>query len=182
MLFLSMLNMGFPGLLRLGEMTISNNLQLRDFHKIILRNSFNWVGNDYEFLLPVQKMDTTFKGNHVHISQIIGTPDPQPIMRLYLDLCDRLFLLHPQLWLHNDGLSPTRSWFLHCLQQYCPSDIAGQSICAGGATVLAEAGAMSDLICGAGHWSSNVFERYIRKNVIVLHALILGRALHYSHS
>jgi hypothetical protein len=182
MLFLSMLNTGFPGLLRLGEMAVNNNPQLRDFRKIILRNSLNWVGNDYEFLLPAQKTDTTFEGNRVHISQIIGTPDPQLIMRRYICSRDQLFPLHPQLWLRNDGSSPTRSWFLHRLRQYCPSDIGGQSIRAGGATALAEAGAPGDLIRGAGRWSSNAFERYIRKNVIVLHALILGRALHYSHS
>jgi hypothetical protein len=51
----------------------------------------------------------------------------------------------------------------------------------GGATALAEAGAPSDLIQGAGHWSSDAFERYIRTNVIMLHVLILGCALHYSH-
>ena len=31
MLFLSMLNTGFPGLLRLGEMVVADNLHLRDF-------------------------------------------------------------------------------------------------------------------------------------------------------
>jgi hypothetical protein len=36
MLFLSMLNMGFPGLLRLGEMSVSDNLQLWDFRKVVL--------------------------------------------------------------------------------------------------------------------------------------------------
>ena len=50
----------------------------------------------------------------------------------------------------------------------------------GGATALAQAGASSELIRGAGRWSSNTFKRYIRENIIVLHALILGRALHYS--
>jgi hypothetical protein len=39
MLFLSMLNTGFAGLLRLGEMTVSDNQQLRDFRKVVLRNS-----------------------------------------------------------------------------------------------------------------------------------------------
>ena len=38
-----------------------------------------------------------------------------------------------------------------------------------------------ELIHGASHWSSDAFERYIQKNVIVLHMLILGRSLHYAH-
>lgn len=182
MLFLSMLNTGFPGLLRLGEMTVSDNPALRDFRKVVLRNSLTWVGEDYEFTLPAHKADTTFEGNRVHIAQIIGAPNPQPIMKRYLSSRDMLFPLHPQLWLRDNGTSPTRAWFLHRLRQYCPPEIAGQSIRAGGATALAEAGAPVDLIRGAGRWSSNAFERYIRRNVIVLHALILGRALHYSQN
>jgi hypothetical protein len=178
MLFLCMPNTGFPGLLRLGEMTVSDNPKLRDFRKIILRNSLTWVGEDYEFLLPAHKADTTFEGNRVHIAQIIGAPNPRLIMQRYLCSHDQLFPLHPQL----NGTSPTRSWFLHHLRQYCSPEIAGQSIRAGGATALAEAGAPAKLIRGAGRWSSSAFKRYIRKNIIVLHALILGRALHYSQT
>ena len=40
------------------------------------------------------------------------------------------------------------SWFLHRLSAYCPPDIAGQSMRAGGATALAEAGAPGKLIRG----------------------------------
>jgi len=115
MLFLSMLNTGFPGLLRLRELTVSDNPQLRDFRKVILRNSLRWVQNDFEFLLPAHKSDTTFEGNHVHIAKIIGAPDPYPIMVNYICSRDRLFPLHPQLWLCQNRLSPTRSWFLRRL-------------------------------------------------------------------
>ena len=180
LLFLSMLNTGFPGFLRLGEMTVSDNPRLRDFRKVVLCSSLKWVGADFEFLLPAHKTDTMFKGNRVHISRIIGAPDPKPFMAKYIHSRDLLFPLHPQLWLRINGLSPTRSWFLRRLHQYCPADIAGQSMRAGGATALAQAGASVELIRGAGCWSSNAFERYIRKNVVVLHALILRRALHYS--
>jgi hypothetical protein len=34
MLFLCMLNTGFPGLLHLGEMAVTDNLHLRDFEKL----------------------------------------------------------------------------------------------------------------------------------------------------
>jgi hypothetical protein len=87
-----------------------------------------------------------FEGNRVHIAQIIGAPDPKPIMVSYICLHDRLFPLHPQLWLRENGISPTRSWFLHRLGKYCPTDIAGQSMRAGGATALAQAGASVELI------------------------------------
>ena len=181
MLFLCMINTGFAGLLRLGEMTVSDSSHRRDSRKIVSRSSLSWVDNEYEFLLPAHKADTTFEGNRVHIAQIINAPDPQPFMKRFVTSRDRLFPLHPQLWLRKNGTVPTRSWFLHRLSAFCPPDIAGQSMRAGGATALAEAGAPGELIRGAGRWSSDAFERYIRKNVIVLHALILGRSLHYSH-
>jgi hypothetical protein len=180
MLFLSMVCTGFTGLLRLGEITVNDNTQLRDSRKNILRNSLGWIGNDYEFILPAHKTDTTFEGNRVHIARIIDAPDPHAIMSRYIYSRDRLFPLHPQLWLRVDGSSPTRSWFLQRLHHFCPPEISGQSMRAGGATALAQSGATVELIKGAGRWSSNAFERYIRKNVVVLHALILGRALHYS--
>jgi len=182
LLFLTMLNSGFTGLLRLGELAVSDNPRLRDFRKVVLRSSFKWVNSNYEFLLPTHKSDTTFEGNRVHIARIMNAPDPKPIMETYLHSRDSLFPLHPQLWLRANGHSPSRSWFLRRLKKYCPPDIAGQSMRAGGATALAEAGAPGELIRGAGRWSSNAFERYIRKNIIVLHALILGRSLHYSRN
>ena len=182
LLFLTMLNSGFTGLLRLGELAVSDNPRLRDFRKVVLRSSFKWVNSNYEFLLPTHKSDTTFEGNRVHIARIMNAPDPKPIMETYLHSRDSLFPLHPQLWLRANGHSPSRSWFLRRLKNYCPPDIAGQSMRAGGATALAEAGAPGELIRGAGRWSSNAFERYIRKNIIVLHALILGCSLHYSRN
>jgi len=167
MLFLSTLNTGFTGLLWLGELAVSDNPWLRDFRKAILSNSLRWLSNSYEFFLPTHKSDTTFEGNHVHIAQIMNAPDLKLIMERYIQSPDMLFPLHPQLWLCTNGHSPSCSWFLRHLKRYCPPDIAGQS---GGTTVLVEAGAPGELIRGAGCWSSNTFERYIRKNIIVLHA------------
>ena len=49
MLFLSMVNTGFAGLLRLGEMAVSDSPKLRDSRKTILRTSLTWVDNEYKF-------------------------------------------------------------------------------------------------------------------------------------
>ena len=103
-------------------------------------------------------------------------------MASYICSRDCLFPLHPQLWLHVASILPTCSWFLRCLKEFCPADIADQSMRVGGATALAQANTSAELIWGAGRWSSDAFEHYIRKNVVVLHALILGHALHYSHA
>jgi hypothetical protein len=60
-----MVNTGFPGLLCLGEMAVSDNPQLWDFQKVTHCNSLEWVGNEYKFLLSAHKMDTVFE-SHTH--------------------------------------------------------------------------------------------------------------------
>ena len=120
MLFLAMINTGFAGLLRLGEMTISDSPHRRDCRKLISRSSLSWVDNEYEFLLPAHKADTTFEGNRVHIARIINVPDPQPLMTRFLTSRDHLFPLNPQLFLRSNGTVPTRSWFIHRLRTFCP--------------------------------------------------------------
>jgi len=84
------------------------------------------------------------------------------------------------LWLKANGTIPLHAWFIKHLHHYFGTDIAGQSLCAGGATAMTEAGAIPELIKGAGRWSLIAFEHYIRKNPVVLHALILSRSSHYA--
>jgi hypothetical protein len=117
---------------------------------VALHLSLEWLTNTFVFWLPAHNADTTFEGNHIIIKKIIGAPDPLPIMKSYITSRDRLFPLHAELWLLANGSVPTRAWFIHHLQAFFPSDIAGQSLCAGGATTLAEAGAPPQLIKGAG--------------------------------
>ena len=102
------------------------------------------------------------------------------IMAQYIKSWDTLFMFHPQLWLRSNGLIPLCSWFIKHLHHYFTPQIAGQSLQAGGATAMAEVGAEPQLIKGAGQWSSSAFERYIRKNPVILHVLILPRSSHYN--
>ncbi len=63
------------------------------------------------------------------------------------------------------------------LWQIFPStSIVGWSMCAGGATDLAEQGVLPYLIQGHGRWSSKAFKIYIRKNPVLLQAMINTRA------
>jgi hypothetical protein len=179
LLFDAQLNTGFTGLLRLGEMTWPNNVALRDYKKVTMRFSLEWLLDAYAFWLPTQKTDTTFEGNRVVVRRISGAPNPYPIMERYIKSRDQLFPFHPQLWLKADGTVPLRSWFIMRLRHYFGSHIAGQSMRAGGATAMAEAGATPELIMGTGRWISPSWRRYIRKNPVVLHALILSRTSHY---
>jgi hypothetical protein len=170
------------GLLRLADLTFPDKLGYRDYKKVTLCLSLEWLPNAFVFWLPSHKSDTTFEGNHIIVKKNVGAPDPLPIMKSYISSRNRLFPLHAELWLLANGSVPTRSWFIHRLRNFFPPDIAGQSLRAGGATALTEAGAPPQLIKGAGRWSSTSFKRYIRKNPVLLHALILACTSHYDTS
>ena len=161
LLFNALLNTGFTGLLRLGELTWPNKIALRDYRKVTMRSSLERLAHEYSFWLPTHKSDITFEGNRIVIRKISNAPDPHPIVERYIESRDRLFPFHPQLWLKADGTIPLRSWFINCLHQYFGTNVAGQSMRAGGATAMAEAGAVPELIKGASRWSSTSFERYI---------------------
>jgi hypothetical protein len=182
LLFEAQLSTGFAGLLRLGEMTFPDKIGDRDYRKVTLRHSLQWLPHAFAFWLPSHKVDIFFEGNRIIIKKIIGAPDPVPAMKKYVASRDKFFPLHAELWLLANRSIPTRGWFIRRLRKYFASDVAGQSLRSGGATALAEAGAPPELIKGAGRWSSQAFERYIRKNLIILHALILARSYHYDIS
>ena len=74
-------------------------------------------------------------------------------------------------------LLPTRHWFLTRLRRFFPKEIAGQSIRSGSATSLAEAGADLATIQAIGRWSSEAFRIYIRKNPVLIHAILFGRSV-----
>ena len=85
-------------------------------------------------------------------------------------------MLRPELWLRADGTLPTRSWFIAGVRRFFPISITGQSMRAGGATALAEAGVAPNLIQTAGCWTSETFGRYVRKNPFLFEALLVGRS------
>ncbi|KAF7305905.1 hypothetical protein HMN09_00744700 [Mycena chlorophos] len=115
-------------------------------------------------------------GNIFFLEALIADDcDPHRIFLEYLTSRDEQFPLHPQLWLRSDGSVPTRSWFMHRMRYFFPKDIAGQSMRAGGATRLAELGALPHVIQAAGRWASSAFWIYIRKNPIVLQGMIHGQ-------
>jgi len=178
-LFLAMLMTGFFGLLRLGEMVFPDNVGLRDFQKVTMQLTLSIEEAHYVFTLPTHKSDKYFEGDCIVVQKSSCNPDPLACMLSYVTLRDRLFPLHPTLWLHENGTVPSRSWFLSKLRTFFSSEIAGHSMRAGGATALAQAGASPEIIKAAGRWTSDAFEQYIRKNPFLLHALILGRTSAY---
>ncbi|KAJ3882197.1 hypothetical protein F5051DRAFT_309257, partial [Lentinula edodes] len=143
LLWTVMLATGFYGLLRLAEMTMKDNPQLRNPRKYTRRLSAQISDNFYSFLLLTHKADTTFQGNRVLINDRIA----RQLFVNYLARRDSEFPINPYLWLRENGTVPTRRWFMTQLRSLFPDrDFAGQSMRAGGATALAEDGAPPHII------------------------------------
>jgi hypothetical protein len=178
LLFCALLLSGFHALMRLGELVFPDKKALRNYRKLSLRHTVCLQPHQYSFFLPSHKADRFFEGNTILIQKLDTPTDPHAHFLAYLCSRDRLFPLHPELWLTSRGTVPTRHWFLSRLHVFFPSDYAGHSIRSGGATSLAEAGVDLSTIQAVGRWSSPAFHIYIRKNPVVLHAVLFGRPAH----
>lgn len=175
LLFIAQSLIGFDCLMRLGELTWPDSTHLRDYRKVTMRHSVEWLPDAASFWLPGHKADHFFEGNRLIVRKGSG-PNTYTSFTSYLTSRDSLFRARPELWLRADGSIPTRTWFIKRLRTFFPSAIAGQSMRAGGATALAEAGVAPNLIQTAGRWTSETFNRYVRKNVFLFEALLIGKS------
>ncbi|THH19826.1 hypothetical protein EW146_g1426 [Bondarzewia mesenterica] len=175
-LFFALLHCSFFALHKLGELVVPDRIALRDWRKVIKCSSVMAYTSGFGYHLPYHKGDHFFDGNMVIIlSQ--DEADPLPIFNAYLSSRDSLFCLHPALWLTSAGTPPTRAWFLRRLHTIFPTNITGHSLRAGGATHFAAAGWPDECIQALGRWTSQAFKTYIRKNPVILQALVHGRTI-----
>ena len=174
-LFLAQLLTGFFALFRLGEMTYPDDPELRDPRKVTKRNSVQTNDVSYKFLLPGHKADRFFEGNTIIVRKNPHKFDPHQRFLTYLRARDAKFPFSSLLWLTSKGTIPTRSFFIRRLRRFFDSDTAGQSLRAGGATSLAENGVPPSIIQAIGRWASNVFKIYVRKNPVLIEALLFGQ-------
>jgi len=174
LLFVTQLFVGTSCLMRLAELTWPDQLALRDYRKVSMRHSVEHLADAVSFWLPGHKSDQFFEGNRLFVHK--SSTDTFHLFNSYLLSRDRSFRARPELWLRFDGTIPTRSWFILRLRQFFPKSIAGQSMRAGGATALAEGGTSPPLIQAAGRWTSDTFNRYVRKSPFLFEALLTGRA------
>ena len=177
-LFVCLLLTGFYALMRLGELVFPDKKSLRNYRKIVLRHSVSVLPDRYSFFLPGHKGDRFFEGNVIVVQKLVTPTDPYNPFLTYLGLRDNQFPLNPELWLTSNGRVPTRYWFMSRLRAFFPKEIAGHSLRSGGATSLAEAGADLATIQAVGRWSSEAFRVYIRKNPVLIHAVLFGRPAH----
>ena len=174
LLFVSLLLTAFFALHRLGELTFPDDVTIRDWRKVIRRSSVKIHSNCYGYTLPSHKADREFEGCQVVVwGEQFGFPTLQHFTS-YLESHDAKFPLASPLWLTSTGCVPTRTFFIRRMRSFFPREYAGQSLRAGGATMLAEKGAAPYLIQAAGRWSSKAFRIYIRKNPILMQALLFA--------
>ena len=178
LLFLTQLFTGTTCLMRLGELTWPDTLALRDYRKVSMRPSVERLPEAFSFWLPGHKADHFFEGNRLLILK--SSTETYRLFASYLSSRDGFFRSRPELWLRANGTIPTRTWFITRLRHFFPNSIAGQSMRAGGATALAECGTAPMLIQAAGRWTSETFNRYVRKNPFLFEALLSGSAPHSS--
>jgi len=161
LLFVAMILTGFFALMRLGELTFPNDPNLRNWKKVIRRNTVVLSAEQYEFHLPAHKADRYFKGNRIIVRAQQFRHNPLLHFQSYLTSRDTLHPLATPLWITEAGTVPTRAFFITRLRLFFWKDIAGQSMRAGGATSLAENGVPPSIIQPMGRWSSEAFLVYI---------------------
>jgi len=171
-LFVAMLLTGFFALLRLGELTLPNDKSIRDWRKIVRRDTVHVRRDSYGFHLPHHKADRYFEGNHIIVRRDQFQHNPLAHFKTYLASRDRLFPLSSPLWITEAGEVPARSFFTSRLGLFFDNSVGGQSMRAGGATSLAEHGVPPSIIQPLGRWSSQAFLVYIRRSPALIQAML----------
>jgi hypothetical protein len=177
LLFIAMIHTGFFGLLRLGEMTFPDNAALQNWKKVTRRTTIRIQEHVYEFLLPGHKADRFFEGNKIIIPAHRFGHHPLRHFKAYMTSRDALHPVTSPLWLMQSGTVPTCSFFINRLRLFFTRDVTGQSMCAGGATAMAEHGVSPAIIQASGRWASEAFLVYIRKNPTLLQGFLYAAAL-----
>jgi len=174
-LFLAQLLTGFFVLLCLGEMTYPDDPKLCDPKKVTKHNSVQVYDTSFQFFLPGNKANRFFEGNKIIVCKNSREFNPHKFFTAYFHVQDKKFPLSSPLWLTSKGAVPTCSFFIKHLWHFFHSDTAGQSLWAGGTTSLAENGVPPSNIQAIGRWASNTFKIYIRKNPVLIQALLFGQ-------
>ena len=172
LLFRAMVFVGFHGLLRADELTLSSNVVARDTRRTMMRSHLQPRDDGYDLTLRAHKADQTYIGSTVVLRPTDPLVNPIPRLNDYLTSRDRLFPLKPFLWSKTDGSVPSYPWFFRHIQDILGDDLGGSSMRSGGATWLAASGKTHDDIRSTGRWASDAYENYLRAHPLIVHAMM----------
>lgn len=166
LLFATIISCGFYGCHRIGELTVPNQLSLRDWRKIIKRASLSLEAQRAGYRLPYHKADPFYQG-----TDILFTPqkiaNPVRLLKEYCSARDKLHGARAALFICQDGSLPTRAWFEAKFFAVVGKEFGGHSIRSGGATFFAGLGLQESIMMALGRWSSSAWKIYIRDNPAV---------------
>lgn len=166
LLFATLSTVGFFALHRLGELVDPDNPSERDSRKTIKRGSATISKDLFSYHLPYHKTDPFFKGTPVVILAECTTSDfsSNLLFAAYLRCRDQRHPTATNLFLREDGSTPTRTWYLTRLKAFLGPGFGGHSLRPGGATWYALGGSSSEVIRRLGRWAPNstTWEQYIR--------------------
>ena len=97
---------------------MSDDSSLHNWKKVIRCNTVQISDDQYEFLLPGHKADRFYEGNRIIIAAERYQQQPLLFFRRYLESRDHLHPIASALWLTEEGLVPTRSFFINRLRQF----------------------------------------------------------------
>jgi hypothetical protein len=123
LLFTTQLFTGTDCLMRLAELTWPDAIALRDYRKVSMRHSVEFLDGAISFWLPGHKADKIFEGNRLFVCS--SSTETYQLFKSYLTARDTLFRARPELWLRADGTIPTRSWFMANLRRLFPDTYGG---------------------------------------------------------
>lgn len=163
LLFITILSCCFYACHRCGELVQKNGRDLFDWRKIIQRDSLTFFEGRAQYRLPYHKADPFYRGTNIlHNSQEVA--DPVALLQEYTARRDALHHARLALFVRENGLHPTRSWFDSRFFALLSREFGGHSARAGGATFYASLGLSEDVIQAIGRWSSAAWKLYIRDN------------------
>lgn len=174
-LFVAMLVTGYKTLQWLGELVWPDALKHQSYRKVALCHTLKIEVDSASYMLPYQKNSSLGAGCQILLlAEKDARLEPLALLNRYVSARDHKFPYHPQIWLTSRGTMPTRAWFMRYLHRFFGPAISGHLMRAGGATTLAATGVAPALIQAAGRWSSDEFQKYIRKHPFLLQLLIHG--------
>ncbi|KAJ7933645.1 hypothetical protein B0H13DRAFT_1592198, partial [Mycena leptocephala] len=152
-----------------------NQKALMDWRKIIKRGSLHFRDGCAGYHLPYHQGDPFYRGNDILFTEQ-DIAKPICLLRDYAIRRDRLFPFRTELFLREDGLAPTRSWFDKKFFAVLSRDFGGHSPRAGSATFYLS----EDIIQALGRWSSQAWKIYIRENPSIRAEQLASLRLHRS--
>ncbi|KAH7913464.1 hypothetical protein BJ138DRAFT_1146041, partial [Hygrophoropsis aurantiaca] len=172
-LFIVLLQIGFFGLLRIGDLVRPDDPARQSF-RIPFRLTASVNSEALQFRIRHTITEGSNEGDLIQVRRNLldSDLDPLDLFRAYLQARDNRFPIHPYLWIRFDGTIPDRAWFMQRLRGFFEASVGGYSLRAGGATSLAVAGMSIAEIQELGRWSPDTWERYILKNPGLLQTVL----------